>query len=135
MNHTRLVAGSLLLAAVLVAALASGGFSASELDRNVDIEVVDDSNALVNVEVTSCSVTEHTNQDGEVTDREYDLKGHITSNIGGEIEEIRSDEAISQEDINGKEFKLEFDNEPSEITVVVKANVVTAQVTTTDFSC
>ena len=134
MNHTRLVAGSLLLAAVLVAALASGGFSASELDRNVDIEVVDDSNALVNVD-TSCSVMKYTNEDGEVTDRKYDLDGDVTSNIGGEIEEIRSDERIDYSSTTSNSFELRFDNEPSEITVVVKANVVTAQVTTTDFSC
>lgn len=134
MNHTRLVAGSLLLAAVLVAALASGGFSASELDRNVDIEVVDDSNALVNVD-TSCSVMKYTNEDGEVTDRKYDLDGDVTSNIGGEIEEIRSDERIDHSSTTSNSFELRFDNEPSEITVVVKANVVTAQVTTTDFSC
>lgn len=123
-----------MLAAVLVAALASGGFSASELDRNVDIEVVDDSNALVNVD-TSCSVMKYTNEDGEVTDRKYDLDGDVTSNIGGEIEEIRSDERIDYSSTTSNSFELRFDNEPSEITVVVKANVVTAQVTTTDFSC
>lgn len=48
MNHKRLAAGTLALALVC-ATLASGGFSATEMDRNVDIVIADHGDALVEV--------------------------------------------------------------------------------------
>ena len=64
MKLERPLLAALLLTAALFAALASGGFSAADLNRNADVEIVDDSEALVDVDVL-CHVIEHTNKRGK----------------------------------------------------------------------
>ena len=129
---------ALLLAAALLAALASGGFSASELDRNVEVQIVDDGAALVDLDVT-CRVIEHTDEDGTVTNTEFEVQGHVTNTLGGDIviEEVEGYDQMDAVDgyIGDTDFEITFGSSPTRITVRVSMNRITARITTTDVGC
>lgn len=147
MTYRRLAAGTLILA-LACAALASGGFSAMELDRNVAVEVVDDEHAIVGVE--ACYVPNERAQDA--TDGNENsatpVRIELTNRLAGgvRIEEVDGDtdplgahyhpraDSLNN-DVRGtnvlvhEAFILPFSPRPSEVTVVVSMNNITAQIT------
>jgi len=65
MTLRRPLLAALLLAAALFAALASGGYSAAEMDRGAEISVVDHDDALVKVPKARADFHEYENDEGE----------------------------------------------------------------------
>lgn len=143
MTSKRLAAGALVLALAL-AALASGGFSAMELDRNVEVEVVDDGSAMFSAE--ACYVPDERAQNATEWNQNNTtpVRIEVTNSFGGQlrIESVDGDSEIVSANplrrtngpagVRSNEFVVPFRSTPSEITIVVSSNGVTAQITVTD---
>ena len=133
----RAITAVFVVLAVAFATLASGGFTAMELDRDVSIEVTGTDEAAIGVEtcyVPAPDATErNAGRETPVTPVSVEITNRLEEPVT--VESITGDERVVNsrgyrttiED--SERFTVPFKPAPSEITVTVSAGGITSQIT------
>ena len=119
MNYRHVAAGSLLFALVF-ASLASGGFSASELNREADISVADHGEALIDVSAETDVTPIYKN--GTIVDTIEQTDVTVTNQFGHDltIDQVGGDDIDEELPIHGTEMWT-IDGCPQRVTIHIHA--------------
>lgn len=133
----RAIAAAFVVFAVALTALASGGFTAMELDRNVNIEVTGTDEAAIGVEACYIPAPEATERNAERETPATPVSVKVTNRLEEPVtvESITGDERVVNSRSYGttvednERFTVPFKPAPSEITVTASADGITSRIT------